>query len=110
MTEMEAAGVDATRKRVDQIGAVESAKRGPETRHRRGLVAIIERRAAVHVAGENAGRDIGRSGNPVAEPDCAQHLDRLRTDVDAGSDLAKVLRALKNLRLEAELGKGGRRC
>ena len=99
MTEMEAPCIHAPRKSVDKIGAVESAKRGAETRHDRRLVAIIERCAAVHVAGENAGRDISHGGYPVADPDCTQHLDRLRTDVDTGSDLAKVLRALKYLRL-----------
>jgi len=45
----------------------------------------------------------------VAKPDRAQHADRLRTDIDAGADLAEGRRALENIRFDAEMGQRGRR-
>jgi hypothetical protein len=73
------------------------------------MIAIVERGARMHVAREHPGRDIGRRGDGLAEPDRAQHPDRLRADIDAGADLAEMRRGLENLCGEAEFGERCRR-
>ena len=72
------------------------------------MIAIVELGARVHVTGQDAGRDIGRRGDGVPEPDRAQDPDRLRTDIDASADLAEPWCGLKNLGGYANFGEG--RC
>ena len=105
---MNTTAIDTTRQRFEQIGAVEGAERRAESRLNVCVIAIVERGARVHVAGEHAGRDIGRRGDGVPEPDRAQDPDRLRTDIDASADLAEPWCGLKNLGGYANFGEG--RC
>ena len=63
--------VDAGRKHIQQISAMERAKRCAETRRGGSLVAIIKLGAGMHVAGENAGSDIRNRRDLIAQPDRA---------------------------------------
>ncbi len=108
MVEMDARAVDAVRKRIEQIGAVESAKRCAEARCSSGLVAIVKLGASVHVAGQDAGSDIRNRRDLIAQPDRAQRPDRLWTDIDARADLAEARRALKDICFDAEMRQRGR--
>ncbi len=86
---------------------MEAMNAGAEARRCRGLVAIVEPRSAIHVAGEHAGRDVGDGCDPLAKPNRTQRQDGLRTDVDPGANLAKLRRLLEDLRLEAEASERG---
>ena len=107
MIEMNSFGIDAARQDLQKIGAMEGVNAGAKAGRSRRLVAIVERRAGIHVAGEHAGRDVGDGRDPLAKPDRAQRFDGLRTDVDAGANLAELQRLLEDLHLEAEAGERG---
>ena len=63
----------------------------------------------MHVTREHAGRDIGRRDDSLAEPDRAQHPDRLWADIDAGSDLAEMRRGSKTSASKPNFGERRRR-
>ena len=108
MIEMNPCWIDPARQGLKKICAMEAMNAGAEASHCRGLVAIIEPRAAVHVAGEYAGRDVGDGRDPLAKPNRAQRQDGLRTNVDPGANLAKLRRLLEDLRRDAEASERGR--
>ena len=94
--------IESAGERVEQIGAVKAVIGSAVAR--RGLVPIVEfeELAGLHVARVDAGRCGRDRGDLVAETDCLQRFEGLRTDVDRGADLPQGRCGLEDLRLHAK--------
>jgi hypothetical protein len=102
MSEMNGAGIEPARERVEQVGAMIGVVGRAITLRRLLAVVELDELAGLHVAGVHAGRRPADGRDLVADADRLQRLDGLRAGVDGGADLAQRRGGLEDLRLDGE--------